>query len=391
MATSSDREWDRRRFVATGIGGLVGAAAPGLLGLIPGCAWAAPGSTASDIRAVVRPPTLFAGIRAPITERAELVPRIVEAEKACGDRIVGPLTHIYRFDTGVEGLDSEIGFPVSVPVTAGAVATHTLREMHFFARLHPGPLESVRDTAKALYEYMSTTGLSPELELVEVFRDRGGNGPFGTSIEVMVSYLAWPEVYRAQLDRVLPPELANTVFEGGERLSPHTPVDERCTWVGASIDRLQDCTDADQQFDILSRVALVRPQEDILPLKAVYERTGDVEAVFRAQEEKLAKSPTGGRVDPPRFDGKVLHLSKVPRDGAAYAAAATQRERRKAYCFCALVREARQPRVDPIFCYRAAGWARQLWEPLLGRTFTRCTITHSILAGDPFCAWDYHL
>ena len=31
-----------------------------------------------------------------------------------------------------------------------------------------------------------------------------------------------------------------------------------------------------------------------------------------------------------------------------------------------------------------------LWEPILGIRFKRCTITHSILKGDDFCAWDYH-
>ena len=44
-----------------------------------------------------------------------------------------------------------------------------------------------------------------------------------------------------------------------------------------------------------------------------------------------------------------------------------------------------------MFCYRAAGWARQLYEPVLGVELERCTITHSILAGDPFCAWDYEI
>ena len=47
--------------------------------------------------------------------------------------------------------------------------------------------------------------------------------------------------------------------------------------------------------------------------------------------------------------------------------------------------------MDPIFCYRAAGWDRQLFEPILGVGFKRCEITHSILKGDRFCAWSYHL
>ncbi len=312
-------------------------------------------------------------------------------EAACGDKITGPLTHILRFDTPVEGYDSEIGFPVSLPVDAGDVSTHTLREMHFFSRPHDGPTDSLGATIGSLYEYMRTVGLSPELELVEVYGEHRSGRQLGGTVQVMASFLAWPEVYRDQLERVLGPASAAAIWRGGEALTPHTPVDPRCAWAGATIDRLKARTNPEQQFDILSRVALVRPQEDIRAYKAIYEEAGDISAVFRAQEAKLATTPTGGFLDPPRCDGTILHVSKVARDREAYDAATTPREKRRAYCFCNLIREAEAPEVDPIFCYRAAGWARQFWEPILEMEFSSCTITHSILKGDGFCAWDYHL
>ena len=100
-----------------------------------------------------------------------------------------------------------------------------------------------------------------------------------------------------------------------------------------------------------------------------------------------------------------LHISGAPSARASLgasrvddAALARQQqaellalELRRAYCFCSLIREAKDPKVSPLFCYRAAGWAKQFWEPILGVKFTRCDITHSILKGDRFCAWDYHL
>jgi hypothetical protein len=382
---------DRKSFIAAGLGGLVWAVVPAALR--PGAA-GVPTEDAGPpegIRAAVRGATLFAGIRRPLASREELTPRIRALEEACGNRIAGPLTHIIRFDTPVEGLDSEIGFPVSEPVEAPPVASHTLREMYFFARAHAGPLEELRTTYRAVYTYMDTRGLSPELELVEVYADHEVGRPLGGRVEVMASYLAWPEVYRAQLVRVLDAATAAEVWRGGEAITPHTAVDPRCAWVARSIARLKRHTDAEQQFDILSRVALVRPPEDVARYAAIYNRSKDVTAVFRAQDEALAKTRTGGFVDPPRFDGKTLHCSKVPYNREAYLAAKTRTEKRKAYCFCALIREAADPRVDPIFCYRAAGWARQFWEPILGVAFRRCTITHSILKGDDYCAWDYHL
>ena len=380
---------DRRCFVKTGLGSVAWAALPSFLHPTAGAARELSGG--DQIRTIVRPPTLFAGIRQPITERAQLEPRIAALETACGDTIAGPLTHIFRFDTPVEGFDSEIGFPVSSPVTTGEIATHTLREMHFYARTHSGTIDTLRETSRSLYQYMNVTGLSPELELVEVYPDHRRGQPLGPKVEVMAAYLAWPEVYLAQLTRVLGSDTATIIWEGGEAITPHTPVDPRCTWVGHSIAKLKQRSSADQQFDILSRVALVRPQEDIVTYKAMYDDSGDITTIFRAQEERLKTTPTGGFVDPPNFDGTTLHVSKVPYNKEAYVAATTHDEKRKAFCFCNLVREASDPQIDPIFCYRAAGWARQFWEPILEVEFTSCTITHSILKGDDFCAWDYRI
>lgn len=393
MSAGGRVQLDRRRFAGLTLAGLAGLAAAGPSALARG---GVPPTDAADtddehLAAVVRPPTLFAGIRAPLAERAELGPRVVELDRLCAGRIVGPLTHIYRFDTPVEGFDSELGYPVSEAVDRGRVVTHELREQHFHRRRHRGPIETVGETAGTLYEGLRRAGLSPELELVEVFPEHRPAAPFGPVVDVMASYLAWPEVYRAQLDRVLGSAAAAAVWHGGEALTPFTPVDPRAAWVGASIERLRRVATTDQQYDVLSRVALVRPPEDVRPYREIYLRTGDVTAVLRALDDHLKGTRTGGFVDPPHCDGRVLHCSKVPRDGAAYAAATNQGERRRAFCFCNLVRCAAAPRIDPVFCYRAAGWSRQLWESVLGRRLDRCTVTHSILQGDRFCAWDFQL
>ncbi len=385
------QEWDRRTLVALGLRGLALASLPPCVLLDPARSFAAEADGEPVVEAIVRPETLFAGIRKPITSRAELEPRIEILRKECGTRISGPLTHIFRFDTPVEGYDSEIGFPVSESVTTEEITTHMLRSMHFYSTLYEGPTDSLREPIGLVYRRMYAAGLSAELELVEVYHHRDLERPERSKTQVMAAFLAWPEVYLAQLNRVLGSERAREIWQGGERITPYTLVDERCAWVAASIDRLKACTTLDQQFDILSRVALVRPQEDIAQYTAIYDREKDIHAVFRALNEHQSNTPFGPSVEPPTFDGTILHDSKAPYNREGYLAATTPAERRKAYCFCSLVREATDPKIDPIFCYRAAGWARQLWEPVLGVEFKRCVITHSILKGDAFCAWDYHL
>jgi len=344
-----------------------------------------------QVKHVVRDEILFAGIRKPLKTRDELIPRMQAVTQACGDRAVGPLVHIFRFDTPVDGYDSEIGYAVTAPVQTEEVRTHTLRKLHFFSVLHRGPVETLRSTTAQILDHMTRAGLSSELELVEIYHQYDPADQSENLIEVRVAYLAWPEVYREQLLRVLGPELAAEIWQGGEAVTPFTLVDERVAWVAQTIERLKLHTTLEQQFDILSRVALVRPIEDIDKFKQIYAETGDVNHILAMQNEALEKTTTGGFIDPPRFANGVLHLSKVAYNRKAYDAASTPEETRRAYCFCTLIREATAPQVDPIFCYRAAGWARQFWEPILGVEFTRCVITHSILKGDMFCAWDYYL
>ena len=346
----------------------------------------------TNIRHVVREETLFAGWRQPIESRDELPLRMEAVRAACDGVAIGPLTHIFRFDTPAKGFDSEIGFPVSEPVNQGHVKTHTLRRLDFFSAPHRGPVSTIRETSGQIYGYMNRVGLAPELELVEVYHNYDAENEATNQIEVRGAFLAWPEIYRQQLCRVLGEKLVDKIWEGGDAITPHTMVDERAAWVGESLERLKQHSDQDQQFDILSRVALVRPAEDMEKFRAIYEESGrSIQAVLDVQNKELAATQTRGWIDPPYCNDKVLHLSKVAQNREAYDKAETPEDLRRAYCFCSLIREAKDPKVDPIFCFRAAGWARQFWEPILGIEFTRCTITQSILKGDRFCAWDYRL
>ena len=86
-----------------------------------------------EIHHVVREGVLFAGIRKPLASRDELPGWMDAVREACEHAAVGPLTHVIRFDTPVEGLDSEVGYPVSEKVETGDITTHALRNLHFFS------------------------------------------------------------------------------------------------------------------------------------------------------------------------------------------------------------------------------------------------------------------
>jgi hypothetical protein len=86
----------------------------------------------------------------------------------------------------------------------------------------------------------------------------------------------------------------------------------------------------------------------------------------------------------------VIISSKAPRDPKAFAAARDDAERRRAYCFCPLVRDNLDRGMPPSFCYCGAGWYRQQWEGALGAP-VRIEIVESVLRGDARCTFAIHL
>ena len=101
--------------------------------------------------------------------------------------------------------------------------------------------------------------------------------------------------------RVLGDQLAVEIWTGGEELTPHTPVDARAAWVGSALERLKTHTNDAQQFDILSRVALIRPVEDRQSFQKIYREKG-LGAVLEAQVGEIvrrADRSAGGSVDLP--------------------------------------------------------------------------------------------
>ena len=118
----------------------------------------------NQIQHAIRNGGKFAGIRAPIKKREEIIPRIKQVKEVCKESATGPLTHIFRFDTPVDGYDSEIGFSVDKDINSGNVKTHENREMHTFSIIHEGPFSEIGAATQQLYKHMNLVGLAPELE-----------------------------------------------------------------------------------------------------------------------------------------------------------------------------------------------------------------------------------
>jgi hypothetical protein len=89
-------------------------------------------------------------------------------------------------------------------------------------------------------------------------------------------------------------------------------------------------------------------------------------------------------------EGRVILGTKAPRDAEAYETADSAAEKRRAYCFCPIVRNRLERDMPAAFCYCGAGWYRQQWEGAMGRA-VRIDILKSILRGDSECQFAIRL
>ena len=347
----------------------------------------------TEITHVIREETTFASIREPVKELRpvkELVPRIKKLSEECKGHITGPLTLIFHFDTPVDGFDAEIGYPVSTVIEKDNISTRTLPYAEFLSITHQGSYITLPKVYKKVYGFIRGNGLSDALEIVEILHEYDFENQENCITEVRASFLMWDKLYKRNLDEILGEESRKIIWAGGEDITPFTPIDERAAWVKETLERLKEHSTENQQFEIISRLALPRPLEEIDEFKEIYEKTNDIQQVLKKREEVQ-----NWKVKP-RFDDNVIYTSKIPffyfrgdRDG--YDNAKTHAERRAAYCFCTLIRNHKgETGIDPIFCYRAAGWARQLWERVLGKKVTKCEILNSVLKGDDYCEFALH-
>ena len=340
------------------------------------------------IKHVIREETLFASIRTTIKKRNELVPFIKELEENCKGIINGSLTLIFHYDTPVDGFDAEIGFPVKEEINKENINTRTLKKMEFLSIVHHGQYSTLRESAIKAYQYMYSKGLSAEMEMVEILLEYDLDNfeeNLKAKTEIHASILVWDKKFKKNLEIILSVEKANMIWEGGEEMNPFIPIENRIKWVKGALERLKANSTEDEQFEIVSRLALTRPQEDINVYKKLYLESGYDKVI-----EKIENAQTW--VTKPKIEGNIIFTSKVPYRREAYDKAENHDEKRKSYCWCALVRMADElPDIDPIFCYRAAGWARQLFEGIFDTPIVKGKILKSVLKGDNYCEFELHM
>ncbi|MBN1137420.1 MAG: GyrI-like domain-containing protein [Anaerolineae bacterium] len=340
--------------------------------------------------------TLAATRRLTIQKRAELPPVIEQlVREVPGEAIAGPALVIYHFISSIDsGFDVEVCFPVTRPVETPQLRTRLIPAMEVLSLRHRGALDRVRESYAKLYGYTSTHGLVSDECGREVYLDLGDAAAGHADCEVELQFVVhnWNALLARHLERVVGAAGKEAVMQDGETVDLETPLDERFRWVRGALARLDGLASEGQKYDVLSSCAHVFPAEQVDKLRVVYQearaRTGDA---LQAVDEVIAfmdRDP--GWVEGSRREGRIVYAAKKPRDPAAYAQAQTDAEKRRAYCFCPIIRNHLDQGMPRTFCYCGAGWYRRQWEGATGKPVTT-EIVKSILNGDDVCQFAVHL
>lgn len=315
------------------------------------------------------------GIREALRELRQRVPaEVIDGQPFC----------VIQFVTSVkEGYDAEICVPVSGDVEDGVVTTRALPGMEVLSLVHSGPADKIGESYGTLYGHASKLGIISDEFCREVYQDwDAADG----QVEIQFVIHSWNALLARHAARVLGDDVAVRVMAGADGISIDATVDERFFRVKAAVERIDTVATEGQRCDILSSCAHVFPEAQVRKLSDVYvaakAETGDGLRAIDAVLDFMDADPGWG--DRPRRDGRIIYSTKRPRDQAAYDKAETDAERRKAYCFCPLVREHLDDGMPTTFCYCGAGWFRRQWEGATGHP-VGMEIVRSVLKGDDAC------
>ncbi len=335
---------------------------------------------------------LVATRRCQFQNRAQLRAILADvARQIPAGSVAGPAFCIFQFVSSVQdGFEGDVGFPVSRRVEADEVSSRVLPSMQVLSLVHQGPVQRLRESVATLYGRAARQGIISDECMREVYLD--ADNPEGNAIEVQFVVHDWTGLLERHVRRVLGDEAGREVMRGGEALSYESALDERFAWVKGAVQRLDGVADAHQKYDAVSSCAHVFPSAQIAKLRSVYQRArAEVDDPMKAVDAVLgfmAADPCWG--ERPLREGRVIYSTKKPRDPKGFDAATSRAERRKAYCFCPLIRNHLDAGMPITFCYCGAGWYRQQWEGAVDKP-VQIEIVESLLQGDERCTFAIRL
>jgi hypothetical protein len=331
---------------------------------------------------------LVASIRQPVNGRVEIQELFKELEDAVvPENRAGDFFWIRHYINSLEeGIDAEVGVPVSHAVEAGRVTSRMLPALQVLWVKHDDPAETIVESYRVFGAASREFGLISEEFMIESFQEVDDviDGP----IEVQYVLHDWAGLFKNNLSRVVGEEEASRIFGEMDSITIDTPLEERKELTLCAVSRLAALAQETTTYDVVSSCAHVFPDTQTEKLREVYQKA------FTQSQDKIVAidavldfmdADPGWRVEIFR-EGEVIYTAKNPRDRAAFEAAETEEERRKAYCFCPIIRNHLEEDIPPEFCYCGSGWYRKQWEDASQKPVS-IEIVKSLVKGDNRCQY----
>ena len=262
--------------------------------------------------------------------------------------------------------------------------------MEVLSIIHRDGPGHIGNTIGSVFAYANRYGILSDEFYREVYIDE--THPDGPGIEIHFIIHNWDKKLRKNLERVLGHQSCTDILQGGDSLTIETNLDDRFEWIKGMLVRLDGIATETQKYDILSSCAHVFPPRQIDKLATVFNETkthtGDGLMAVDAVISFMDTDPGWG-VGCKR-DGFTIISSKKPSDPKAHAEALTDMERKRATCYCPLVRTKLDQGMPVDFCKCGSGWFRQQWEGATGKP-VMVEVLKSVLRGDEYCEFAIHL
>jgi hypothetical protein len=214
---------------------------------------------------------------------------------------------------------------------------------------------------------------------------------------------AWRQKLATQIDSRAGPEIRERIFPGSSDGSQFNQELDVIEWTREVMVRMGSLLDPQACRDILTACACHYPEEQLIPLRSLYERTGDIQLVHNALQEQfqfflretlhlddtmIANVLSRGWGVAGILNGNSIIAIKIPKSGflKQYLQESDPEIRRSIYCHCPRVRHAvsAEQELPEIYCYCGAGFYKHIWETIIGRSLD-VEVLESVLSGGEVC------
>jgi len=313
-------------------------------------------------------------------EIPDILPKLEELYEIVKDHVAGPPIAVIDYGVYSEGgNDIELCFPFKDKKELEGIKFKYLEEIEVLSIMHQGTDDSIKETFQKLSNYTQEHVILGTAWLRLVYHKYNLKNPEENQIEIQYNLHKWDERLVKSLERVMSEEITSEIMKDREKFfTIESSYEDRIQWLKDMLNRLDNVTNEDQKYNILSCCAHEFSPKRINYLKNIYNNTKDIDEVINEMQKDYAW------YEKPVREGDLIYITKIPVNQDGYKKAQNIEEKKKNYCHCRFINDNFEKGISPTFCYCGTGWYRQLWEGILEKPI-KIKIIKSLLKGDETC------